>query len=650
VNEFLSFAIGGLPFACSYALVAVGIVLTFRATGVFNFGFGAMAYGAGVTYVELCSHGVPAWLSLLIVTVVLAPVFGALLDWGLFRRIRTADLTSKVVTSLGLMVFLPSVVQIVIGPTTVYSAPAPFLSTYFTTLFGISISGPVIATLVTTIVVLMVMTLGLRSRRVGLTLRASVQSPRLVELHGVDSGKVLRNAWMVSSSLAALAGCLYAPQFATQSPGAYNVLLTGAVAAAALGAISSFTLAVAGGVLLGVLQGVIPGYLSPNSVWYGALVPSIPFFMLLIMLLTHRGFRSLDRSKDPMAVVEPPTAPPGLARRSEILGFSGRIVNWLAVVGLVIVAIIFVPEVWVGTLTIAASMAIIFLSVTLLTGLAGQLSLAQMVFAGMGAYGTARLSTHHHWSLGMSLIAGTMIASLGGLVASLPALRLRGLPLALLTLCFALLADNLIFPATFVGNGSSSIGVRRPDIFGVDFSGPFSRNYLVMVVTFLAMTTFGVRLLIHGTTGRMLTAAHSSEIAAASSGVPMRRTITIIFMLSAAVAGLGGGLYAIALGSLSTPDFNSAFGPVLLVVVITMGAASVRGALIAGVAFVALPQALALAPSRFGGGGQSTAITIVLLSVGAFTYAQHPEGIVTFIQGRLKVAGLKIRDLRGDPR
>jgi hypothetical protein len=109
-------------------------------------------------------------------------------------------------------------------------------------------------------------------------------------------------------------------------------------------------------------------------------------------------------------------------------------------------------------------------------------------------------------------------------------------------------------------------------------------------------------------------------------------------------------LYAIALGSLSTPDFNSAFGPVLLVVVITMGAASVRGALIAGVSFVALPQALALAPSRFGGGGQSTAITIVLLSVGAFTYAQHPEGIVTFIQGRLKVAGLKIRDLRGDPR
>jgi len=275
-------------------------------------------------------------------------------------------------------------------------------------------------------------------------------------------------------------------------------------------------------------------------------------------------------------------------------------------------------------------LAVIFLSITLLTGLAGQLSLAQAVFAGLGACTTAQLATNAHVAVLWAALAGALIAGLGGWVASLPALRLRGLPIALLTLCFSLLADNLLFPASFIGGGPAGLLVARPVVGGVNFAGAGSRSFFALCVVVLVGVAALVYVVLRGSTGRALSAVHASEVAAASVGVPVRRLTILIFMLSAFVAGLGGSMYAVALGSVNAADFNATFGPVFLVVVVTVGAATVEGALVAGFVYAALPQLLSLLPARVGGAGQGTALTIVVLSLGAFTYVRHPEGLVEF--------------------
>jgi ABC-type branched-subunit amino acid transport system permease subunit len=495
---------------------------------------------------------------------------------------------------------------------------------------GVVLTGSEIATGVTTLVVLVLVMGVFRFGPLGIRFRAVIESPALLELQGVESRRVIRASWMVSTALAALAGVLYVPMYATQSAESYGVLLVAAVAGAALGGLVSFPLAVVGGLALGVLEGVVPGYLTPDTVWYTALVPSLPFFILLLLLLVHPRFRRGATLDDPMAALEPPPATPALALRPPRVDQTVRSLRWPAFIAMVVVVLLFVPTLWIGTLALGTATAIMFLSVTLLTGLAGQLSLAQVVFAGVGACVTAQLSGNAHVPVLWAMLLGALIAGVGGWLASLPALRLRGLPIALLTLCLSLLADNLLFPTSFIGGGPQGLLLPRPRLGGVNFDGVGSRSFFALCVIMLLAVAAVTHSFLRGSTGRALSAVHASEQAAAASGVPVRRLTMGIFMWSAFVAGLGGGLFAVALGSVNTVDFNASFGPVFLVVVVTVGATTVEGAIIAGLLYASLPQLLALLPSRIGGGGQGTALTIVVLSLGAFTYARHPEGMVEF--------------------
>jgi branched-subunit amino acid ABC-type transport system permease component len=634
VGEFFSYALPNIPFGCTYALVAVGLVLTYRATGVFNFGFAAEAYAAGVIYSELYWHGMQRTWAALVVVFVVAPIFGALLDIGLFSRIPTGNLTAKIVTSLGVMVVLPTVVSMFLGQVVVYAPPAPlFVQGPIWTIGSVTVNGPELCTIVATIAVLVGLSIMLRTRRFGLPIRAAVESPKLLELAGVNSKWVLRAAWMISTSLAALAGVLYAASSITLDPNAYGVLLVAAIAAAAIAGLKSIPWAVAAGILLGVIQGVESGYIPTDTVWYQALVPSLPFFILLVVLIVHPAFRHLDDAVDPMAAIEPPPPAPALSLRPPQLNRTIRRWRWPLFALILALILATVPSLWMSSLTLGASYSIIFLSITLLTGLAGQLSLAQAAFAGIGACTVAQLTYNQHTPVLLAALAGAAIAGLGGWLASLPALRLRGLPIALLTLCLALLADNLLFPTSWIGGGPSGLPVPRPTVSGINFAGADSKPFFLLLVFVLLGVGGMVQLLLRGTTGRALAAVHASPIGSASAGVPVRRMTMLVFALSAAIAGLGGAFFAMSLGQATPTDYNWFFGPTFLVIVVTVGATTVEGAIGAGMAFALITQALTYLPSRVGGtsaGGAS--LTVLLLSLGAFTYASHPEGIVEYLK------------------
>ena len=641
MGVFFGYVLASIPYGCAFSLVAVGLVLTYRATGVFNFAFAAEAYAATVIYSELITHGVQRGFAALIVVGVIAPVFGAFLDFGLFSRVPPGNRTAKTIMALGLMVLLPQIVETAV-PGNPTKPPAPFFSTSFLPVWqlgGNPVFGSAICEVLGTFLVLVGLVVLLRTRRFGLPIKAAVESPKLLELSGVDARWVLRFAWMISTALAAVAGVLYQTGGgATIDPHNYDLLLVASIAAAALAGLRNLPIAVAGGLLLGLAEGLVQGYATNIPLVQLALVPSLPFLFLLVLLIFHPTLRHLEDSRDPMAAVEPPPPVPAVAMRPPVVDRTLRRLRWPFLGAVVLGVILFVPTDWTKQLTEGAALSIVFLSITLLTGLAGQLSLAQWMFAGIGAFTTAQLADNRHWPILIAALAGALVAGVAGWIAALPALRLRGLPVALLTLCLALLGDNLLFPTSWVGNGlDTGLSVPRPSsIFGIDFSSVDSEGFFVLTVVVMIAVAGIVHLLLRGTTGRALTAVNASPIGAASAGVQIRRMTILVFILSASIAGLGGAFFAMNLQFINATSFVYNFGPIYLVIVVTIGATTVEGAITAGMAFALINQALTNVPASVGGtqlGSQS--LTIILLSVGAFTYARHPEGIVEYVKRRL---------------
>jgi ABC-type branched-subunit amino acid transport system permease subunit len=546
----------------------------------------------------------------------------------LFRRIAPTNTTAKLVSSVAVFVALPELVSLIFGSATRFSPPPLFLdpSHVYFHLFSTPISGLEFETLIVTAAVVVVVNIVLHSSRLGLTVRAAVESPRLLQLEGVRSDRVLSATWMGSSLMAGLAGVLLAPQYPTLQFNDYAILLVAALAAAALGNLANVPLALAGGILLGMAEGLGSGYFAPSSVWHTGLLPAIPFLLLAFLLVGRGRLRSLEDVDDPLSGCDPPPPVPITASRGpeldRVIKVGGRALAIVAVVSV----LTWVPGNWAFTLTSGVVYSIIFLSITLITGMGGEVSLCQATFAGVGAFIAGQLAVHH----GVPILLGAVIGALGALVVgalgAFPALRLRGLPLALLTLSLALLADNAVFPYSWAGGPATGLTVPRPQIGSIDLATTSSKGFFVLVLLVLIVCGIGVKVLQRATVGRYLDALRASPLGAESTGINPNAAKVLVFALSAGVAGLGGALYGSLQQSITPADFNYQFSLIFVVVVVTTGVRTVEGAIQAGLGFVVVQQLLSYLPGRWGNGG----LAIVFFALAALTYAAHPEGVVEY--------------------
>ncbi len=646
MSTFLSYAVPGIPFGCTYAIVAMGLVLTYRTTGVFNFAFGAQAYVSAFVYTALTGDGVAVFPAFLVSVVVLAPAIGWTLDRFLFRRIAATNTTAKLVSAVAIFIGLPELVTLIFGSATRFAPPTLFLNpadVYFH-LFSTPVNGLELETAIAAAAAVVVVSAVLRSSWLGLTIRAAVESPRLLELEGVRSDRVLSAAWMGSSCMAGLAGVLLAPQYPTLQFNDYAILLVAALAAAALGDLANVPMALLGGVLLGVVEGLGSGYFSPSSVWHTGLLPAIPFLVLAILLVTRPRLRALEDSEDPLAGSDPPPPPSIVVTRGPELDRVIRVGGRALALGAVVSVLTWVPGNWAFTLTAGLVYSIMFLSVTLITGMGGEVSLCQATFAGAGAFIAGQLAVHH----GVPILLGALIGAIGSLVigaiGALPALRLRGLPLALLTLALALLADNAVFPYSWAGGPAGGLLVPRPVIGSISLATTSSRGFFVLALIVLVLCVVGVKLLQRATVGRYLDALRASPLGAESVGINPSAAKVLVFALSAGLAGLGGALFGSLQQSITPSNFNYEFSLVFVVVVVTTGVRTVEGAIQAGMGFVVLQQLLSYLPGRWGSGG----LTIVLFAFSALTYASHPEGVVEY-QKRLWTERVERLLRHGDP-
>ncbi len=248
MEQFFGFALGGFPQGCIYAIVGVCLVLTYQATGVLNFAFGAQAFASAFVYTYLTEyHSWPGYLAFLVAAVVMGPIIGLAFDRFLFRRIPNSNMTAKLVVSVAMLVGIPTILPVIFGNQNL-DATTPVIPLFdpnrlFFTLAGTPINGIYLSTFMAMVVMLVGLTFLLRYTNLGLQMRASVESRRLVQLDGVNGRGVVAVAWAISSLMAALAGVLFAPIYGQVQPQEFGTLTVAAVAAAAWAMLRSIPVA-----------------------------------------------------------------------------------------------------------------------------------------------------------------------------------------------------------------------------------------------------------------------------------------------------------------------------------------------------------------------------------------------------------------------
>ena len=619
----------GFAGGCPQALLAVAIVLTYTATGVLNFAASGQAYVAGLTYALLIEGGHSIWFSAVISVLVLSPLLGVVLDVALFSRIRGASQTAQVVVSLVVLLLLEQVPALIRGDAPVY-APPPIVGNASDVSFhagSTGVSSEQLGAVVITVGAVALVAFVLKSTRLGLTMRAAVESPRLLELSGVKASPIRTASWMLSSVLSGLAGVLIAPTLVQVSTVSYWMVFVPAVCAAVLGGFRSLLGACTAGFALAVLVSIAAGYL-PESTFFQAVVgPGIPFVILAVCVVAHPGMANLLRSSDPLATVDPPrivaVVPP--PRTAASWGISGLGLA-VAVAGSLVVLLALEPaDVYV--LSTGIALGIVFLSITLVTGVSGQLSLAQASFAGIGAFACGQLSLHVGWGFFAGELAGSFLAALVSAALGVLARRLRGLALVLLTFAFALLCDQVIFQWSWVGGGFTGVQMPVPSLFGTSFQ-PSSRAFLVLAMVVFALCGVTVYRLRVGSVGLFAASLRESEVGSRSIGVSPTRVRFELIVVAGAIAGLGGSLLGSLQGVVSPASFTIETGLFWVVAVCAVGTVSTTGALLAGVA-VAISQQPNTATTALGNVGLWIEVA---LAFSALSYAWRPEGMVEVLR------------------
>ncbi len=644
----------GTPPGAVYALIALGFVLTYKTSGVFNLAFGAQAYvSAAMFFKARTEWDWPIVPALILSVFILAPLVGLILERFIFRHLRTASSVSKLVVSIGLTVAMPALFDLIASFTAVAGrTPSGIISggnSVFYDPFGVyPFSRDELAQLVVAVVAMLGLGALFRFTAMGLKVRAVVESPRMAELNRIDANRVSAFSWALSSFFAGMAGVLIAPRFNTLVAPDFFGLVVVAVAAAAVGKLISLPRALIGGLGLGIFIALFNTFLptwSKTLTWLAPIqdniTPAVPFLLLFGIFVFWPAIRKAPTASDPMAGVDPPPPADLAFARSRFLAIGTWVFGVVFLTTCFAVVFLRGDQFWVFVVTQAVVMSMIFLSVTVITGFAGQISLCQGAFAAIGGFTVFQLASRYGFSVLGAAFIGAALAAVVGAILALPVRRLGGVWLAIATLAFAFFFDAVVVKFSWVGGGSLLQGTRvpRPSLGPFDFAN--DKTFLALSLVMFIIVAVIVIQLRQGTFGRTLRAIQGSEVAAQSIGIAPARVRVVAFAVSAFIAGLGGAMLSI---SQKNVNYANNFSPTAalfwLVLVVSLSARTVGGAAQAGGAF-ALFDAIILRGAFLGwilGGADripglfpiSPKWRFVLFGLTAVQYAKHPEGMLEY--------------------
>lgn len=585
MEKFLIFTIVGLSLSAIYAVISSGLVLTYTTTGIFNFAHGAIGMLAAFAYWQLrFDWGWPTPLALLAVIGVLAPAFGLVLERGIMRGLAGTSEATKLVVSISLLVGLIGLANLIWAP----GVSRPMDTFYQGSSIDLGVTSITYHQAIT-IVVAIVVALALRwllyRTRIGVSMRANVDDRSLTLLNGARPNRIALFSWAIGAALAAVGGILIAPSLSLEA-GSLSLLIVNAYAAAIFGRLRSLPLTFLGAIVIGLSEGYLFGYLPGDNRYLAGFRPAAAVVILFLALLLIPNPRLKTRS----ALREYFPAPSRggtVALALTLVAVGAVMVTTLDTASLITYGPIF-------------PLGIVALSLVPLVGYAGQISLAQLSFGGIGAIAAA-----HHGMDGspLGLLLAVVFAAAVGAVVALPVMRLSGIYLALATAAFAVAMDRWIFNLPDFDIGPlhismfdlSSTTIDPLSLFGYSFATP-GRQLMLSVVVFAIMILL-VAALRWSRFGRQLVAMRDSEAACATFGLNLRWPRVGVFTLSAGIAGLGGALYGMQLGTVSPDRYDLLTGLPIFILVVVGGAGLVGGALFAGISLYGLiPLTSALGP------------------------------------------------------
>lgn len=638
MNVFLTTTALGLVLGAVYGIAASGLVLTYTTSGVFNFAHGAEAMLGAFVYWQLhTGWGMPTLLALALTLLVVAPLMGGGLYLLIIRGLRDTSEVTKIVVTVAILLGAVALSQWIWDPLELRTSEKFFGASSNVSLFGVTISTHEAITFGVAVLIAIGLRVLFYRTRAGVTMRAVVDDPDLVQLNGHNPAFLSLLSWVLGGMLAVLAGILVTPiAGGTLQASTLTLLVIDAFAAAMFGRLRSIPRTFLGAVVLGLAANYVLSYFPSSWSWtsnFRISLPMIILFLVLIVLPQDRLRTVAVRTRERYRV--PPV------RTAVVAGAA-------LVVAVVLLRLLMV-DTDVTVLMLGMAFAVAALSLTVLTGYAGQLNLAVLSFGAIATIivfhlGLSGVGVDQRMSIWGVLLAVAVTAVVGALVA-LPALRLRGLYLALATMAFGVFVSNMIL---------ADISPHVLPLLHINFSlftegtlivpplkvGPLdlhnTTTFLITTTVVFALIGIGLVALRNSGYGRRLAALKDSPVASAMLGQNIVKLKLSVFMISAAIAGLGGLLISSAIGTVTTDNYSILLSLSLLMLTVSAGIGYVTGALVggllSGVGFLVIITSFNnLAATDSGLSGLYTAlghVAAVLPALIGITIGRSPSGFL----------------------
>lgn len=519
--EIFQFALIGLGLGALYSLASQGLVLIYRGSGVLNFAHGGIGMiGAYVYYEARVTLELPFIVAVLI-GVAFSALVGALTQILVMRHLKHASPLARVVTTLGILLILQSLAVLRYGGRVILVPPE--LPQGRIVLPGdITMQFDRIIMLAIAVIFTIILYLVYRYSAFGLSTSAVAENELAAGTVGISAEKIATVNWAVGSAMGGFAAILVAPIVTLQVSVMTNIVLA-ALAAALIAGFRSFPIALIAGLLLGVVQTVVGRYTGELP----GVAESVPFIAIILVLV----FRGNSLPLRDFVLQKLPTLGSGRLRADIFIP--------VAVVAALL--ILWVPSSWADAFTMTLGVAIVLLSIVLLTGYAGQLSLGQFALAGFGAWVAGRSMAIWDLPFEAGFLLGVILAVPMGMLFALPAVRTRGISLAVVTLGLGTALELLVFNNSFLIGGFNGTYIPSLTLFGIDISAvrhPERYGIFALVLfVVLAVVLSNVR---RGRSGRKLIAVRTNERAAAALGINVVSAKLYAFGAAAAVAAAGG--------------------------------------------------------------------------------------------------------------
>ena len=577
-----------------YALIAIGLVLIYKATGVINFAQGAIGtFGGFVMGMLMVNYDLPYWLAA-ILAISAAAAVSTVTELLVVRRLFTKPRLLLFVATLGVaqlvalvQVWLPTLDERVDYPT-------PINGLWNIDSLNILLRGEQVTVLIVVPILVIVLGYLLQKTRFGLAVRSAADNPGAAQLAGLSIRAVSTQVWFIAGVLAGISTLLIGPVQQLDAGGVGSSLgpelLLFSLTAAMFGQLQSFPRALGGGILIGIVNRLVlankgKGFLDDWGIGNGSNLLAIFLILLILMLFVTRGNRTSEQSW----VLTPRLR----SAHKDLVQYPAY--KWVSVVGMMLLALAIIGLPWIvdkpsRLIAYAGVMVVmlVVLSAVVLTGWAGQLSLGQYAFAGVGAFMTAYYaeSLNYFLALGIGVLWGILVA----LIVGIPALRIKGLYLGIATLGFSLVAGRWILSIDRLNtNVAGGAKVKPPVLFGRYDLRTDKEAYYYLCVAAVAVVIYLLWRMRRSGIGRTLIAVRDNEMTASAYTISPTRAKLIAFAVSGGIGALAGGLLVPATGSLRSLAFQPSESLLVMSIAVVGGISSITGGVLGTLFLVGIP-------------------------------------------------------------